>query len=208
MKKLSSSFVSAVSAVVSAVVTTAEHELSLNGKKASLSDAVSNLYRLIKKGDTATAVRIFGNGLTGKQHIAGELAGELRKAIAAYTLDAKGEPLTGAELAAGKVRQTKALNVLKQRASEARRLFAAGVVLKAGESVQTALKSVPKASAPAEQKATAEAPAAWCIPADASMDDIAEQLSIWVAKHGNAASGLAAKLADFMPVSVKRQRAA
>ena len=43
-------------------------------------------------------------------------------------------------------------------------------------------------------------------PENASMDDIADQLSIWVAKHSAASAGLVSKLADFLPVSVRRQR--
>lgn len=71
------------------------------------------------------------------------------------------------------------------------------------ESVQAALKRIPKTAAEVKP-ASSDTSGAFTIPATATMDEIVEALSMWVATHGNAAAGLSKKLADFLPISTKR----
>ena len=137
----------------------------------------------------------FGNGKLGKEN----KPGELKKAI-----DAKCAKMT-------KEKRAGIAKMLKVRLSEARKLHRLEGTPQKGEDIQAALKryakSAEKKAKPAEKQAKPEGNASgWSIPENASMDDIADQLSIWVAKHAAASAGLVSKLADFLPVSVRRQR--
>ena len=130
----------------------------------------------------------FGNGKLGKEN----QPGELKKAI-----DAKCAKMA-------KEKREGIAKMLKVRLSEARKLHRLEGTPQKGEDIQAALKRYAK---PAEKQAKPEGNASdWSIPENASMDDIADQLSIWVAKHSAASAGLVSKLADFLPVSVRRQR--
>ena len=132
----------------------------------------------------------FGNGKLGKEN----KPGELKKAI-----DAKCAKMA-------KEKREGIAKMLKVRLSEARKLHRLEGTPQKGEDIQAALKRYAK---PAEKQAKPEGNASgWSIPENASMDDIADQLSIWVAKHAAASAGLVSKLADFLPVSVRRQRKA
>lgn len=131
---------------------------------------------------------VFGNGINGKAHVPGLLRDAIEAKIAKMA----------------KAKQADVRNMVRVRFSEARKLRRAEGMPQKGESIQTALKRYAK---PVVKSAKPEGnTAGWSIPADASMDEIADQLSVWVAKHGAASAGLVAKLADFLPVSVRRNR--
>lgn len=169
------------------------HKTASHG--AAMAKAINAAY-LAANGDDKAFVQAFGNGKTGKLHIAGEIAEAVRDAVKAWK---------------DKSRVESVLNVLKSRLSEARRLRKNGGVPADGETLQQACKryAKPAAEKPAAEKPAAPKEGAVIIPEGASMADIAEAVSLWVAKHGNAgAAGLAKSLADFLPVSIKRQRAA
>ena len=168
------------------VVTTAT--MGMEKAKADLSIHLAAAFKSVPKGDVKAFALLFGNGEPpkSKAYSAGSIASAVRTAIAKVSKD----------------KQKKALDILKTRLSECRKAFKAGIVLTADESVQTALKRIPKSpKAPATPENKDKA---FEIPANASMDDVAEALSVWVATHGNAAAGLSKKLADFLPISTKR----
>ena len=168
------------------VVTTAT--MGMEKAKADLSIHLATAFKSVAKNDVKAFALLFGNGEPpkSKAYSAGSIASAVRTAIAKVSKD----------------KQKKALDILKTRLSECRKAFKAGIVLTADESVQTALKRIPKSpKAPATPENKDKA---FEIPANASMDDVAEALSVWVATHGNAAAGLSKKLADFLPISTKR----
>ena len=179
-----------VAAVVTGIVGAGEHSHKSATLGAQLSRHVSELFAAVN-GSDAGFVEVFGNGRPSKaaDFIPGTLAAGVK---------AKTDRMKDAE------RVKSILHVLKQRLYEARALRKAGGMPAKDESVQAALKryKAPKAAAPA-------APATGVIiPADASMDEVAEALSLWVAKHGAAAAGLASKLKDFLPISITRNKKA
>ena len=134
---------------------------------------------------------VFGNGINGKDHVAGLLRDAVETKIAKCTAKTKDA-----------VR-----NMLRVRMSEARKLRRLGGMPQKDELIQAALKRYQK-PATKDAKPGGNESSKVSIAADASMDDIADALSVWVAKHGSASAGLVAKLADFLPVSVKRTRKA
>lgn len=186
--------------------------------KSSLGQHVTDLYRTIPVGDKAAFDAEFGNGLPAKakEYKAGALQEALtlqsNKAAAAWLeKERKAVKLTGeakklilkqleeaaqqlAKLAAGQ---------LKSRKYECREAFKAGLVIGESATVQSALaKSKQK---PAGKGADQNKPALpVTIDDKATMEDIANAVSIWVAKHGTAAHGLAAKLKDFLPITVRK----
>lgn len=146
---------------------------------------------LFAECDTDEAfAEVFGNGINGKDHVAGLLRDAVETKIAKCTAKTKDA-----------VR-----NMLRVRMSEARKLRRLGGMPQKDELIQAALKRYQKAPAPKDAKPGGNESSKVSIAADASMDDIADALSVWVAKHGSASVGLVAKLADFLPVSVKRTR--
>lgn len=169
------------------------HKTASHG--AAMAKAINAAF-LAANGDDKAFEQAFGNGKTGKTHIAGEIADEVRNTVKNWKDKARAESV---------------LNVLKSRLSEARRLRKNGGVPADGETLQQACKryAKPAADKPAGSKDAAPKEGAVIIPEGASMADVAEALSLWVAKHGNAgAVGLAKSLSDFMPISIKRQRVA
>ena len=186
-----------VAAVVSDIIGAGEHSHKSATLGAQLSRHVSELFAAVN-GSDAGFVEVFGNGRPSKaaDFIPGTLAAGVR---------AKTDRMKDAE------RVKSILHVLKQRLYEARALRKAGGMPAKDESVQAALKRYksPKAAAPAaESAAPAAPPTGVVIPADASMEEVAEALSLWVAKHGAAAAGLASKLKDFLPISITRGKKA
>lgn len=186
-----------VAAVVSDIVGAGEHSHKSATLGAQLSRHVSELFAAVN-GSDAGFIEVFGNGRPSKaaDFISGTLAAGVK---------AKTDRMKDAE------RVKSILHVLKQRLYEARALRKAGGMPAKDESVQAALKryKAPKAPAsPTEPAKPAEPVSAVIIPADASMDQVAEALSVWVAKHGAAATGLATKLKDFLPISVTRGKKA
>jgi hypothetical protein len=186
-----------VAAVVSDIVGAGEHSHKSATLGAQLSRHVSELFAAVNGSDVGF-VEVFGNGRPSKaaDFIPGTLAAGVK---------AKTDRMKDAE------RVKSILHVLKQRLYEARALRKAGGMPAKDESVQAALKryKAPKAATPAAEPAKpAEPVGAVIIPADASMDQVAEALSVWVAKHGAAATGLATKLKDFLPISVTRGKKA
>ena len=186
-----------VAAVVSDIVGAGEHSHKSATLGAQLSRHVSELFAAVN-GTDAGFIEVFGNGRPSKaaDFIPGTLAAGVK---------AKTDRMKDAE------RVKSILHVLKQRLYEARALRKAGGMPAKDESVQAALKryKAPKAATPAAEPAKpAEPVGAVIIPADASMDQVAEALSVWVAKHGAAATGLATKLKDFLPISVTRGKKA
>lgn len=170
------------------------HKTASHG--AAMAKAINAAY-LAANGDDKLFEAAFGNGKTGKTHIAGEIAEAVRDAVKAWK---------------DKSRVESVLNVLKSRLSEARRLRKNGGIPAEGETLQQACKryAKPAAEKPAgDGKAPAPKEGAVIIPESATMADIAEAVSVWVALHGNAgAVGLAKSLVDCMPITIKRQRAA
>jgi len=150
----------------------------------------ASMTALFAECDTDAAfAEVFGNGINGKAHI----PGLLRDAVEAKIVKLSKE------------KKEAVRNMLRVRFSEARKLRRAEGVPQKGESIQSALKRYVK---PAEKQAKPEGNESHkvVIADDASLDELADALSIWVAKHGAASAGLVAKLADFLPVSVRRNR--
>jgi hypothetical protein len=170
------------------VETTSQHirAESIGGK---LSAQMSELFAQCDTDDKFA--EIFGNGINGKAHVPGLLRDAIEAKIAKMS----------------KQKQEAVRNMIRVRFSEARKLRRAEGMPQKGESIQSALKRYQK---PVEKQARPEGNTSGkvSIADDAGLDDIADALSIWVAKHGAASAGLVAKLADFLPVSVKRIRKA
>lgn len=186
--------------------------------KSSLGQQVSELYRTIPVGDKAAFEAEFGNGLPAKskEYKAGALQDDLtlastHAAAAWLEKERKAVKLTGEakklifkqlEDAAGQLAKLAAAQ-LKSRKYECREAFKAGLVVGESETVQAVLaksktKAKPGANVkPADNKTVTIGDAA-------TMDDIADALSIWIAKHGAAAHGLAAKMKDFLPITVRK----
>lgn len=177
--------ISAVSAIVD--LGKSNHDADKHGKAVAL--AITALFADVN-GNDADFINAFGNGKApkAKDFKAGALAEGVRAKVAKLAKD----------------KRDSILAVLKTRLSEARRLRKQGGMPAKGETIQQALKRYAKAP---EKTAKPEGnTSAWAIPETASMDEIADQLSVWIAKHGNASTGLASKLADFLPISIKRNR--
>ena len=150
----------------------------------------ASMTALFAECDTDAAFNeVFGNGINGKAHV----PGLLRDAVEAKIVKLSKE------------KKEAVRNMLRVRFSEARKLRRAAGMPQKGESIQSALKRYVK---PAEKQAKPEGNESHkvVIADDASLDELADALSIWVAKHGAASAGLVAKLADFLPVAVRRGR--
>jgi hypothetical protein len=150
----------------------------------------ASMTALFAECDTDAAfAEVFGNGVNGKAHI----PGLLRDAVEAKIVKLSKE------------KKEAVRNMMRVRFSEARKLRRVEGMPQKGESIQSALKRYVK---PAEKRAKPEGNESHkvVIADDASLDELADALSIWVAKHGAASAGLVAKLADFLPVSVRRNR--
>lgn len=179
---------------------------SIVSRVAIIADSIANTFGAKTKAETlggALAVQmselfaecttdalfseVFGNGINGKAHIAGMLRDAVELKIAKLSKEKK-EGIR---------------NMLRVRMSEARKLRRLEGMPQKGEQLQAALKRYQKAPAKSAKPEGNESGKV-AIADDASMDDIADALSVWVAKHGAASAGLVAKLADFLPVSVKR----
>jgi hypothetical protein len=181
-----------VAGLVDAIVEQYGHQTRAASQGAVVSKIIAGLFVKHNSNDDAF-VGCFGNGELGKANVPGEIK---------TAMDAK----------TAKMQKDKreAINkMLKVRLSEARKLRKLGGIPAEGEDVQAALKRYNK---PAEKSAKPEGNEktgdAVVIPESASMDDIADALSVWIAKHGAASKGLATKLADFLPISIKRSKAA
>ena len=175
--------------IAASIVVVASSDMALAKDKAALAVHIAAAFASVPVGNMKSFVALFGNGEAPKSkgYLPGSIAVSTREAIAKVA----------------KAKQQKALDILKTRLSECRRAFKAGIVLADNEPVQAALKRIPKT--PAEVKpASSDTSGAFTIPTTATMDEIAEALSMWVATHGNAAAGLSKKLADFLPISTKR----
>ena len=170
------------------IVSAYEHTHKAQSVGAQVAKAIGELFALAES--TGKFEEYFGNGKLGKENKPGQLK---------TLIDAKCAKMA-------KDKREGIAKMLKVRLSEARKLHRLEGVPREGEDIQAALKRYAK---PVERAAKPEGNTAeWAIPEKASMEEIADQLSIWVAKHGNASAGLVSKLADFLPVTVKRQRKA
>ena len=179
-----------LNAAVSSIVESGKARTKAESTGASMSKAITALYADVN-GNEADFIEAFGNGENPKSKTfkAGALAEQVK-----------------AKLPKDKTLHKAILDCLKSRLSEARKLRKLGGMPGAEESIQQAIKRYNK---PAEKPAKPEGNStSWAIPESASMDEIADQLSMWVAKHGAASAGLVKKLADFLPVSVKQTRKA
>lgn len=184
--KKSAVVVVSVESCAAGIVQAYEHQTKAQSVGAQVAKAIAELF--MQAEADGKFEEYFGNGKLGKEN----QPGELKKAI-----DAKCAKMA-------KEKREGIAKMLKVRLSEARKLHRLEGTPQKGEDIQAALKRYAK---PAEKKAKPEGNASdWSIPENASMDDIADQLSIWVAKHAAASAGLVSKLADFLPVSVRRQR--
>jgi hypothetical protein len=212
---------------VRAAIATACFNAALLGKetgrvKSSLGAQVSELYRSIPAGDKVAFEAEFGNGLPpkSKEYKAGALQEALALASNLHAAEwlakeRKAVKLTGEakklifgqlETAAAQLAKLAAAQ-LKSRKTECREAFKTGLVVGESETVQSALNKAKakKANGANQHKADGKKVT---IEDGATMEDIANALSVWVAKHGSAAHGLAAKLKDFLPVTVSTRKAA
>ena len=188
MKK---TLVTLIETASSGIVSTGEARMRESSVGAQLAMTIANLYAEAN-GNDADFVAVFGNGENPKAatYVAGALADDVKSRIAKMA----------------KIKRDSILTVLKSRLSEARRLRKLEGMPQEGETIAQALKRYVK---PAAKEAKPEGNATVekvVIAPDASMDDIADALSIWVAKHGAASAGLVAKLGEFLPVTVKRRK--
>ena len=179
-----------IQAAVSAIVEMGGAQLKHQSAGAAVSKAITAVYADVNGSDDAF-VEAFGNAMAPKAKAfkAGSIAEGVKAKIAKMT----------------KEKREQILSILKVRLSEARKLRKLGGMPAKDETIQAALKRYSK---PAEKQAKPEGNESGkvSIAEDASMDDIADALSVWVAKHGAASAGLVSKLADFLPVSVRRNR--
>ena len=189
--------VSAHFATVSAIMAVGTNKAEAVKFGKAIAEALGRLFAE-HNGDDAAFVAEFGNGENPKSKTfkAGALAEDVR---------AKVKSMKDPE------RVKSILATLKSRLSEARALRKAGGMPQPGENLQAALKRY-KAVKPAEEK-KADAPDAKGMTLaefakGASIDEMADLVSIWVAHHGKAAAGLAKALTDSLPVSVRRERKA
>lgn len=186
MTKKSIVVVASVETCAAGIVNAYEHQTRAASVGATVAKAIAELFAVSEA--EGKFEEVFGNGKLGKEN----KPGTLKQAI-----DAKCAKMA-------KDKREGIAKMLKVRLSEARKLHRLEGTPQKGEDIQAALKRYAK---PVEKAAKPEGNASdWAIPETASMDEIADQLSIWVAKHGAASAGLVAKLADFLPVSVRRSR--
>ena len=177
-----------VESCAAGIVSAYEHQTKAHSVGSQVAKAIAELFVIAEAEDRFE--EFFGNGKLGKENT----PGSLKQAI-----DAKCAKMQ-------KDKRDGIAKMLKVRLSEARKLHRLEGTPQKGEDIQAALKRYAK---PAEKKAKPEGNTTdWAIPETASMDEIADQLSIWIAKHGAASAGLAAKLTDFLPISIKRSRKA
>lgn len=160
-----------------------------------IADALSALFAECN-GDDGNWVAEFGNGENAKSKTfkAGALADDIRAKVKNIKDKEKRESI---------------LNTLKSRLSEARALRKAGGMPQPGENLQAALKRYKKTDpAKVEDKAApagkAEVMTVEEFAKTASIDQIADLVSLWTAHHGAAAVGLSRALADTLPITVKR----
>lgn len=196
--KTAAAALSAHEQAVSAIVAVGTNKAEAVKAGKLIADAMSALFAEVN-GDDSAFVHEFGNGENpkSKTYQSGRLAAEVLAKIK-HIKDAN------------KVDSIK--NVLKVRLSEARALRKAGGMPQAGENLQAALKRYKKAD-PAKQadkaapKGEGEAMTLEEFAKTASMDQVADLVSMWVANHTSAARGIATALADTLPITVKRSAA-
>lgn len=181
--------------VVASAVSNLVESVSADRRKAKFTAMFAASLSIIyaeANGNDADFAFWFGNGLNGKKNVVGrirEIADEKTAKLA-------------------KDKRDDVAKVLRTRLYEARALREAGGMPAKDESVQAALKRY-KAATTKEARPEGNETASGVIIADsATLDEIADALSVWVAKHGAASAGLVAKLADFLPVTVKRRKSA
>lgn len=179
---------------VSAIIAVGANKAEATKVGAQIAAALSALFADVNGSDEAFVAE-FGNGENPKSKTfkAGALAEEV-KAKVKHLKDA--------------AKVTSILNTLKSRLSEARALRKAGGMPQEGENLQAALKRYKAVKPAADTKAKADTPEAMSLEAfakSASMEEVADLVSIWVAHHGAAATGLASALTDSLPISIKRQ---
>lgn len=180
---------------VSAIIHVGNNKAEAIKAGKAIADAMAALFASVN-GDDAAFVAEFGNGENPKSKTfkAGALAEDVRAKVKTIK---------------DKDRQESILNTLKSRLSEARALRKAGGMPQPGENLQAALKRY-KAPKPAEEKPAEKPDAKGMTLAEfaksASIDEMAELVSIWTAHHGKAAAGLAKALADSLPISLRRER--
>lgn len=161
---------------------------------------VLRMFELLNPHD-AEFIRMFGNGEPTKSKT--RVSGEIFDTVLLGLANDKNER-----------RVTKTKAIASQRLMEARKLRAMGGHPAAGENVQAAFKRYE-----AEAKKTAgtgeKSPnpggnetQSFTFPKDATMQQVAEAVSLWVAHHGNAATALAGLLKDSLPISISRTRKA
>jgi hypothetical protein len=176
----------------------------INGQKAlgkigaTIAADVLAAYTLLNPHD-AEFIRVFGNGEPTKSKT--RISGELFDGVVLGLANCKDERC---------VIKTKA--IASQRIMEARKLRGMDGYPAAGESVQAAFKRyAAKAKTQSGSSGTTPNPGgnetqAFTFPKDATMQQVAEAVSLWVANHGNAATALAGLLKDSLPISVQRTR--
>ena len=181
--------------IAASIVVVATHTMGTERAKSELAASIAGAFASVPAGNMKAFSALFGNGEPpkSKTYLPGSIAVAVREAIAKVA----------------KPKQVMALNILKTRLSECRRAFKNGLVLGADETVQAAIKRIPKETAKGD-KETQETVSriGWSIPAGAEMKDVVEQFSIWIAKHPDASRAVASSLADCLPISVKANRKA
>lgn len=198
MSKTNTPAVSAHLATVSAIMAIGTNKAEAVKFGAQLASAIATLFAECN-GSDADFVAEFGNGENSKSktYKAGALADDIRAEVKSIKDEA---------------RKTSILNTLKSRLSEARALRKLGGMPQPDENLQAAVKRYKTPKVEAEKPAAA--PAAPTVitletfAKEASIGEIADLVSRWVAHHGNADRGLATVLADSLPITVKPNRKA
>lgn len=146
-------------------------------------------------------VAMFGNGAApkAKDFIAGELATEVRQQVAALVASKKAADKDAVAAGADK----RALDCLKSRLSECRRLFKLGGQPGKDESIRNAIKRYEKVAGDAKEKAPrpeGNETETFVIPDELTADKLADALSLWITHQTPAkVAALSKKLPDFLP---------
>ncbi len=182
----------AVSAIVESGKAAARHE----SFGAVLASAISALFADVA-GNDKEFIAEFGNGRPpkAKDFVAGKLAEDVRAKL-------KGK---------SKAEQESIANTLKSRLTEVRKLHKLEGMPQKDESIRNAIKRYEKPAPKDDKGAAAPAGKAMTLEefaASATVAEIADLVTLWTARHGNAAVGLAKALTDTLPISVRRAKSA
>lgn len=186
-------------AIVKSAIALYEHDAKGLLLAGSMSGNIKTAYLSCKS--QTEFLNFFGSG--GNNKVAGFVQGVLYETTAIMVSDFD------------KVKANKVKAKFSQRIMEARKLYASGQPLIEGKDVQSSWKAIEakaKAVTKAEVGTTPEQPSGtdWDeLGKVATMDEIAQLVSAYVAHHGMTATrALASQLRDFMPITVQKAKQA